>query len=126
MEKGKWMENKMAESIIDNNIFAELKETMGADFIGELIDTFLQETPQLVDELCGALAAQDADLFRRTAHSIKSSTAAFGAVELSSHARELEMMGKAGDLSGADPKVEQLKSDFEQAQKALVELKNGS
>ena len=37
----------------------------------ELVDTFLQEAPPMLNELRHALAAKDADKFRRTAHSTR-------------------------------------------------------
>ncbi len=115
----------MPETVIDPKIFGELKESMGADFIGELIDTYVQETPPLILQLRQALTAMDSETFGRVAHSIKSSSAAFGALDLAAKARELEMMGKSGSLDGASSKLEQLASEYERAEQALMELKNG-
>ena len=93
-----------AEPVIDALTFAELKTTVGADFIGELIDAYLDDTPRLINELTESLAQQDATKFSRTAHSIKSSSASLGALPLSLLAKELELMGKQGNLSGAESK----------------------
>jgi HPt (histidine-containing phosphotransfer) domain-containing protein len=115
-----------AEPVIDDKTYAELRETMGADFIGELIDTYCDETPRLVAELQQALARADAETFRRTAHSIKSSSASFGALPLAALARELEMVGKGGDLHAAGPRVEQLTMAYEEAERALRALQHAS
>jgi HPt (histidine-containing phosphotransfer) domain-containing protein len=115
-----------AEPVIDALTFAELKTTVGADFIGELIDAYLDDTPRLINELAESLAQQDATKFCRTAHSIKSSSAAFGALLFSAQAKELEMISKQGDLAGVQPKVEYLKMNYEQVQNKLRELKNES
>ncbi len=109
----------MAEPIIDQATFSGLVETMGADFIGELIDTYCQETPQLIAQLQAALARGDAETFRRSAHSIKSSSASFGALGFAGQARELEMQGKSGDLSGAAPCVARLVEDYLGVEAAL-------
>ena len=69
--------------IIDLPTFNDLKELMGADFIGELIDTYIEETAGVIGQLRQALAAGDADAFRRLAHSIKSSSASLGALAFS-------------------------------------------
>src|SRR5512144_1194076 len=98
--------------IIDPETFNSLKDLMGADFIGELIDTYNNETGGLIEQLRQALTTQDATSFGRFAHSIKSSSASLGAMGFSQQARELEMLGRANDLSGAGPKVEQLATDF--------------
>jgi HPt (histidine-containing phosphotransfer) domain-containing protein len=112
------------EPVIDALTFAELETTVGADFIGELIDAYLDDTPRLLNELAESLAQQDATKFSRTAHSIKSSSAALGALVFSAQARELEMISKQGDLAGIQPKVERLKMNYVQVHQKLRELKN--
>ena len=112
------------QAIIDMAIYNQLKELMGRDFIAELIDTYIQETAALIEQLGKALIEGDAPVFGRTAHSIKSSSASLGAVELSQLARELEMMGKANELSGGDEKMEKLAADFLVVKECLEGLKN--
>jgi HPt (histidine-containing phosphotransfer) domain-containing protein len=97
---------------------------MGADFIGELIDTYLSDTVDGVAGLRQALQAGDAPVFGRLAHSIKSTSASMGAAILAAQARELEMMGKAGDLAGAAPKVDALAAGFDEVRRRLEELRN--
>ena len=41
----------MTEPTIDRATYDELKDTAGADFVAELVDTFLVEAPRLIDEL---------------------------------------------------------------------------
>jgi HPt (histidine-containing phosphotransfer) domain-containing protein len=113
-----------AQIIIDPVTFDGLKDLMGADFIPELIDTYNTETGGLIEQLRQALVAQDAASFGRFAHSIKSSSASLGAMTFSQQARELEMLGKANDLSGAGPKVEQLAADFLRVKRRLEELRD--
>ena len=55
----------MADTIIDTAVFAELQETAGADFVVELVDTFLVEAPQMLAELRSAQQAPSAEGFRR-------------------------------------------------------------
>ena len=85
----------MADAVIDAATFAELQEAAGAEFVGELIGTFLEEAPQMLAELRAAQAAGAADDFRRAAHSIKSNANTFGALRLGEMARELELGGLA-------------------------------
>jgi HPt (histidine-containing phosphotransfer) domain-containing protein len=99
---------------------------MGSDFIVELIDTYNLETGTLIEQLNQALISGEAPSFGRYAHSIKSSSASLGALTFSQQARELEMMGKANDLSGADKKLEQLAADFLLVRQCLEELKDES
>ncbi len=113
-----------AREIIDPTTFNELKGTVGADFIKELIDTFNLETAELIEQLRQVLAAKDAPSFGRVAHSIKSSSASLGALVFSQQARELEMLGKANDLSSAGPKLESLAIEFIQVKNCLEGLRN--
>jgi len=113
----------MTEQTIDRATFDELKQTAGADFVTELVDTFLVEAPRMLDELRRALAAKEADKFRRTAHSLKSNSNTFGALPLGAMARELE-------LSGMDPAkaneaaLDALAAEYSKVAAALTELKN--
>lgn len=113
-----------AQTVIDPGTFDELKELMGADFLVELIDTYNLETGGLIEQLRQALAGQDAAAFGRLAHSIKSSSASLGALVFSQQARELEMMGKANDLSEAGPRVERLAAAFLEVKSCLEELRD--
>ena len=113
-----------AQDAIDAVTFTGLKDQVGADFVVELIDTYNTETGELIERLCQALADQDAAAFGRLAHSIKSSSASLGALAFSQQARELEMLGKASELSGAGPKVKQLAADFVLVKRRLEELRN--
>lgn len=117
------MEDK---TIIDQKAYNELKELMGADFMVEIVDTFIQETGDLIVQLRQALELKDATSFDRCAHSIKSSSASLGALGFSQSARQLEMMGKAGDLSEAESLLEQFAKDFLEVKQSLEVLKNES
>ena len=44
---------------IDASVFAELQDTAGAEFVGELVGTFFEEAPQMLAELRAAQAAGD-------------------------------------------------------------------
>ena len=57
----------MTAPTIDRATFDELRDTAGAEFVVELVDTFLVEGPAMLDELRRSLAAQDADQIRRAA-----------------------------------------------------------
>ena len=54
--------------IIDLPTFEALKEAMGADYLPELVQAYLDETPQLLSKLKQALAKQDCEAFRQAAH----------------------------------------------------------
>lgn len=107
---------------IDRSVLDGLSETVGEDFMGELIDTFLEEAPGMIDEMEQALSAGDADKFRRAAHSLKSNANTFGAMVLSEKARELEYMARENDLNIGD-RLQVLKETYENAAEELKSLK---
>ena len=88
-----------SETAIDPATFAELEESAGADFVQELVQTFLEEAPPMLQALREAQAAGDAEAFRRHAHSLKSNGLTFGAIALGAQARALEL----GGLPAAQP-----------------------
>ena len=103
---------------IDHATFEELKQMSGEDFIDELIDAFLEDTPNLISNMEIALAANDADSFRRNAHSLKSNANTFGAVELGLLAKELELMGRENNLDIGD-RLQAMKYAYENAAEEL-------
>ncbi|HEU4745134.1 MAG TPA: Hpt domain-containing protein [Anaerolineales bacterium] len=85
--------------VIDKATFEELKQMSGADFINELIDAFLEDAPDMIQNMRTAAATGDVETFRRNAHSLKSNAYTFGATELGGLARELERMGRESNLA---------------------------
>jgi HPt (histidine-containing phosphotransfer) domain-containing protein len=108
--------------VIDLNKFEEFRDSMGADFIGEVVEVFNEDAPELLRQMHAALEHSDADLLRRSAHSLKSNSAAFGAMGLAELARELELQGKEGRLDGAAVKVARAETEYQQVRQVLTEL----
>jgi HPt (histidine-containing phosphotransfer) domain-containing protein len=111
--------------VIDLPTFEKLKNDAGADFVGELIVAYCKETPQLMARLQRALMARDADTFRQVAHSIKSTSNTFGALQLGALAKELETMGREGNLTNAHHTVDQLVAEYDRVLETLKELNRG-
>jgi HPt (histidine-containing phosphotransfer) domain-containing protein len=114
---------------IDEEVLAEMMAATGDDigFVGELLDTYLADTPAQLDAMAAAVDADDAAALVRPAHTVKSSSASMGAMRLSQLARDLEMAGRSGALGPGDratmnaarsewpPAVEALKAWIERA-----------
>ena len=113
----------MADATIDRTVFEELKATAGADFVRELVETFLTEAPGMLAELRRALDASDADRFRRAAHSLKSNSNTFGASALAAMAKHLELGGFGAAREGAGEPLASLTAEYERVARALTELK---
>ena len=112
----------MSSPTIDRATFAELEQTAGAEFAVELVDTFLAEAPAMLADLRAALAAGDADTFRRTAHSLKSNGSTFGAQAFAAMARGLELGGMASVQAAAGQPLDALDAEYARVASALTEL----
>ena len=113
----------MSNSPIDIPTFEALKEAAGSEFVLELVDTFLGEAPAMLDDLRGALAANDADRFRRGAHSLKSNSMTFGALALGAMAKSLELGGIGPVQQAGGKPLDSLVDEYARVAQALAELK---
>ncbi len=91
----------------------------------EVIHSFLAEAPPLFSKLRDALRIGDQELFRRVAHTLKSSSRDYGAVRLSDFCQQLEILGKTGKLEAAMRLVLQTEAEYEQVKRALEKISAG-
>jgi HPt (histidine-containing phosphotransfer) domain-containing protein len=110
--------------VIDKTTFEELKQMSGDDFINELIDTFLEDAPKMIADIKSGFATNNADIFRRAAHSMKSNAATFGASQLAALAKELEMLGKENKVHEAGDKLNVLDDAYASVRDELKGLKS--
>jgi len=108
---------------LDRATFEELKQMSGADFIDELVDTFLEDAPKLIEEMRSSLQTRDTETFRRAAHSFKSNSATFGAIRLSAMAKEMELLARDDKLDEAGDRLASLESSFEVVAEELKGLR---
>ncbi len=113
-----------AGDVIDLNVIDSLRELGGGDdeFLNDLIRTFLDETPVILERLHAALANDDAGGIRLNAHSLKGSSAEFGASWLAELCRQLELAGKNGDLDTAPDLLGEIEDEYARVQSALMRL----
>jgi HPt (histidine-containing phosphotransfer) domain-containing protein len=114
----------MTAATIDLPTFEALQQTAGAEFVGELVDTFLTEAPLMLAELRATIAAGNADAFRRAAHSLKSNSLTFGATTLGAMARDLELGGLDAVLMANAQPLDALAREYSQVAAALTELRD--
>jgi HPt (histidine-containing phosphotransfer) domain-containing protein len=114
----------MTQATIDVATFQALKEAAGADFVLELVGTFLVEAPAMISDLRSALAANDADRFRRAAHSLKSNSMTFGALTLGAMARSLEQGGIDPVQQAGGESLDRLADEYARVARTLSELRN--
>jgi histidine phosphotransfer protein HptB len=95
-------------------------------FLKELIDIYLQDTPERMAEITTGLAAQDAATVMRAAHSIKGSSSNFGATALADLAHLIEIQGKTGNLTETGGTLVTLHREYDRVAAALTALTSGT
>ena len=99
------------------------RATGGNDKIARsLVKTFLADTPKKLSLLRRAIAEKDAGILATVAHSLKGSLALIGAHKAAGTARNLQAMGRLGNLSGAVAEFSVLESEFEDLRRELLAL----
>jgi signal transduction histidine kinase/DNA-binding response OmpR family regulator/HPt (histidine-containing phosphotransfer) domain-containing protein/PAS domain-containing protein len=113
-------------AVLDPKALENLLSVVGGEFsyLAELIDSFLEDAPQLLAELNQFIEGGDAAGVRRVAHSLKSNGADFGATNFSKLCKELEMMGKSGRLDGAADLSAQVIAEYEKVEVALTTVRH--
>jgi two-component system sensor histidine kinase/response regulator len=86
---------------------------------------FFETYPGILAELRQAAAAGDAPTLHRQAHTFKGMVGHFGAPAAFEAALRLEVMGREGDLSGADQACAALAAAVERLRPALARLLEG-
>jgi DNA-binding NarL/FixJ family response regulator len=89
------------------------------DIIIELIDLFLQDTPQKLAQLRFAAINGEAKKCEQIAHSLKSSSGQLGAKQMMALCARLEQHGQAGEISPAGALLTQLDEEFARVEAAL-------
>jgi PAS domain S-box-containing protein len=105
--------------VIDVKVLKTLEQEVGAEYLPDIIDSYLSEAPALVDEITTAVALGDCEPVTRGAHPLKSSSANLGAMVLSELARKLELAGREHDLEKIRQEVVPLSDLFEQTREEL-------
>lgn len=92
------------------------------EFLREITDIFLEDTPTRITELDQSLSAGDVSKFTRAAHSIKGSSSNLGAIGLRTAAEKLEHLARTQGLGNVASLVAQVKAEFSRAQAELAML----
>jgi PAS domain S-box-containing protein len=108
---------------LDSEALGSLRELGGDDFLGEVIDAFLADAPELIATLRRSLDEESPEELRRAAHTLKSNGATLGAGEFAELCRNLEQRAKAGELDGAGQLVDRIEQEYRPLEEALASLR---
>jgi len=105
--------------VINAQTVGDLRDE-GDELLIDLIDLFFGETPARLRVLTTALAAGDREQVERSAHTLKSTAATFGAETMRAVAAEAEMAARAGRLESVAQLLPTLHREAEQVREALA------
>ena len=82
------------------------------DIVQQLVELFFKGAAGLLMDLENGAATGDAALLYRASHALKSASANLGAIVLSTHCKELEVLSKSGPVTDAALLVEAIREDY--------------
>ncbi len=102
----------------------ELDDGEGA-ILAEVIAIFFDETPRHLEGLRNAVSTRDAPELARVAHAFKSASGNVGAAGVVKLCRELERVGRSGELADAPPLLREIEQQVE-AVRPLLKAEMGT
>ena len=91
----------------------------------DLAEEFLTDTEARLRQLEVSVQQADADAVDKTAHTLKGASLTFGAKIFSALCKELEQMGKSGNLAGAAEKFAEAQAEYERVRVELPAILKG-
>lgn len=85
----------------------------------QIIALYLRNAKKLMESMQSSIVSKDATVLRRTAHTLKSSSANLGAFGLSDLCREMEMLAKTNNLERAEKLLATMEHEHGCVQKVL-------
>lgn len=108
--------------VLDGAVVAELRESVGGDdaFVVELAGAYLAEAPGQLADMETAAKGGDAAAIVRPAHTLKSSSAALGAMRLAALCRKIEFDGREGRVDELVPQVVEARQVWDETVAAMT------
>lgn len=112
---------------IDIDLVNELREVL-EDSFNELIDIFLEDTPEQIEGMAGAIAQGDLSGIRSYAHILNGSCSNFGADRIDALANEIRDICKTAgdDRPNLTRLLGEIQSEYAIVARSLLTLRNGS
>jgi PAS domain S-box-containing protein len=113
-----------SEIQINSPQIAELK-AIDKHLLSEMVDLFLEQTPQLIGELRKFAQKGDTATIIKIAHKLKGSSLNLGILSLAGLCKKIEIKGQSKDLSEISSLIRQLEEEYEQVRLKLKTLQPG-
>jgi PAS domain S-box-containing protein len=114
---------------VDLGVLQRLRQELGEGgngaLVGQLVDTYVDQTPGQLAALGEALERGDAPAVKAAAHALRGSSSSLGATRLTALCGELEELASSDSLHGAAPDTTRLQEAFELTRTALRQATSG-
>ncbi|HEY6222496.1 MAG TPA: response regulator [Gemmatimonadales bacterium] len=109
---------------VEVDAFREQMRLAGAEAaVDQILDTFLESTPQRISAITAALSAGTPGDIERAAHALKSAAGTIGAKSLAALLQQIESAGKAGDVLAARALQDRLEGESAAVLEQLTRLR---
>jgi HPt (histidine-containing phosphotransfer) domain-containing protein len=100
---------------------AGMLERLGddAELLGEVLDVFMEELPEMISDLQKAISGQNAEAVMRAAHSLKGALLNVSADSSAELAFKLEEQGRAERLDGTRELLAELEVELDRLGRAI-------
>ena len=107
---------------LDEKAWARLQVSLGSragDLLPGIVRSFAHESEGLLASARASLSDERTDELRRAVHTLKSTSASFGALELSALCREAESRARENDMTAVAPLLGRIEEELSRVRKAL-------
>ncbi len=110
---------------LDMSVLERLRKMGGDEFLGELLDLFLEHAPKKLEEALTAEKKGDLEAVERAVHSLKSSAGNIGAEALMELAGQIEQLAEEQKGASIPPLLHELKEAFSRLRLRLEMISKG-
>ena len=111
-----------APPVLDPKVLKSLRQLAGAKastVLKTMLALYLEDSPIQLEAIRTAITAQDPATLRQASHTLRSSSANLGALNLANQCKVLEMLGRSGTTENAISHLEQLETEVQRVHTAL-------
>jgi CheY-like chemotaxis protein/HPt (histidine-containing phosphotransfer) domain-containing protein len=114
----RWFPRAAARLSVNSRTLESMR-TMSESLFENVIRVYLRELPGCMENIHAAVAKNDAEALRKSAHGLKSSSANVGAERLVDICHAFELMGRSGASAQAAERIPELESESARVRSAL-------
>ncbi|HEY9805024.1 MAG TPA: response regulator, partial [Candidatus Obscuribacterales bacterium] len=114
--------SRSPEEALNRQALQALQELVGEDaigFLGEVIDTYLEDSPKALQSMWLAVLQEDWAALYQAAHTLKMSSVTLGAKTLADLCEELEAIAQPSQLEAARELIQQIEAEYDNVKTAL-------